>query len=216
MKKVIIFTLSIFWLLTFVNAQHETEMFQLKFGVGTSLFKTVENSELIIGGITFTDVDTITTSSVTIPFNILIGVRDRWSIGPYGRIGNYSLDSTDTDARKDKIYSFGMNTEIYFINSSFINAYIGGGAHFTMLTMYETTSLISSEYKYVGWGPTGNLGVNIFFIPVLGLNLNLGYEGQSLGLNEWFINDNPQSMDNIEVKLKSKGFHISGGLTLMF
>jgi hypothetical protein len=215
MKRQILFIFTLILTLS-VIAQHESDAVQIKVGVGLSNFKTEQTSKISIGSIDFTAVDTVSHSSKTIPFSLMMGIRDPWSMGVYGRIGNYVLDSTDTDSRKDKIYSFGLMTDVYFINNEIINMYLNAGAHFTMLTIYETTALVSNEYKYIGWGPAFNFGMNIFPFPVVGINLNVGYEGQNLNLNEWFINDNPQSMDNIEVKLKGKGLHLGAGLTFMF
>ncbi len=215
MKKQIIFLFSLIVTITVV-AQHETDAVQIKVGGGLSNFKTEQISKITIGSLVITDTVTLSHSSKTIPFSLMMGIRDPWSFGIYGRIGNYVLDSTDTDSRKDKIYSFGLQTDVYFLNNEIINMYLNAGAHFTMMTIYETTSLVSNEFKYIGWGPSFNLGMNIFPFPVVGLNLYGGYEGQNLNLNEWFVNDNPQNMDGLEQTLKAKGWHIGAGLTFMF
>jgi len=215
MKKSIL--ISLLFLLPFiVKAQHETENFQLKLGVGITSFKTITNSKITILGIPVELTDTTSESSKIIPISMLVGVRDWWSLGLYGRIGNFYPDSGGTASRKNPMYSFGFGTELYVINTDIFNLYLGGGAHFTILTVYQTTPLISNEFKYVGWGPTGNFGFNFFPLPVLGLNFNIGYEAHNLKLNEWFINDNPQNMSNIDVMSRAKGLHIGAGLNLMF
>jgi hypothetical protein len=215
MKKSIL--ISLLFLLPFaIQAQHETEKFQLKIGGGISTFKTVTDSKITMAGLSLELTDTTSEHSKTIPISFLVGVRDWWSFGLYGRIGSLYSDSAASSSRKNPMYSFGFGTDLYFINTPVFNMYINGGAHFTILTVYQTTALISNEYKYVGWGPTGSLGFNFFPVPVLGLNFNIGYEGQNLNLNEWYINDTPQVMSNIEIKTRAKGLHIGAGLNLMF
>ena len=191
-------------------------MVQIKLGVGTSMFTTHTTTTVSVGPLSSIYVDTMKTSTQIIPVSLMMGVRDRWSVGAYSRFGNFIIDTLTNQPRNNRTISFGLQTDIYIVNTPVFNMYINGGAHFTMLTVFETYALVSKEYKYVGWGPIGNLGFNVFFIPVVGLNFNIGYEGQQLKLNERFINDNPQSMDIYEQKIKSNGLHISAGLNFMF
>ncbi len=199
-----------------LNAQHELEAYQLKIGFGYSHFKTKTETTITAGPISLTVNDTINTKSTVIPFSFMAGIRDWWSMGLYGRIGQYSIDTAKTSEKGDKIYSFGLNSDIYFVNTPMLNMYINAGSHFTYMTVFEETFFDSWQYRYVGWGPTANIGANIFIIPVLGFNVNIGYEGQFLFLNERLKNGNAQSMDNIRQKMNSNGLHLNAGLNLMF
>lgn len=216
MKNFVLIVFALVLFSRFAYSQHETDLMQIKVGYGMSFFKVEQTTKVTIGGMTIEQKDNYKNHSKIIPFSLQMGLLDRLSFGLYGRVGNYFLDTTDNDSRNDKILSFGLITEAYLINEEKFNIYLNAGAHFTFLTIYETTPIISNEFKYVGYGPIGNIGVNFYPISYLGFNIWGGYEGHFLTLNEWFINGNPQNMNNIEQKRKTSGFHFGAGINITF
>lgn len=216
MKKLTIFALSFFLGLQISLAQHEAEMMQIKVGYGFSFFNVEQTTKITIGNSSIETTNTYKNRSKIIPFSLQMGVLDRVSLGVYGRIGNYFLDTTDSDTRNDKIMSFGLITELYPINEEKFNIFLNAGGHFTFLTIYNTMPFLTNEYKYVGFGPIANAGANFYPLSFLGISLWGGYEGHFLSLNEWFVNGNPQNMNNIEQKRKTTGFHIGAGLNISF
>jgi hypothetical protein len=196
-------------------SQHEAGSVQLRFGAGLSGFDTSSEVNRLFG-ITWNTKDTTGMSSAHIPVYLLFGAANRLSLGAYSRFGYFFVEDKDPGPKNDNIFLIGFTSEFYIVNSPVIHLYLGGGIHYSSVTLYETSPLISLEYKYHGWGPVAHLGVNIHPFNFLGLNVKLGYEGHHLILNKFYINDNPQSKDSFNVSTKANGIHFGAGFNIKF
>jgi len=215
MKKLILFVTSLF-LVTIIFAQHKPGTIQLRFGPAAGLYVTQKTSVLTLGAISFTDIDSSANLTNIIPIEFFIGVDNRLSFGASFSFGNYIEDSLQAQTRQNKIHSFGLTSDFYFVNKARFNMFLNAGFYFTSLKMFDERPLGLHKQTFSGFGPSFKLGSNIMFLEFLGLNIQLGYDGRNLHLREWLFNENQQDLSNLSAKLNSKGIQLGLGLCLAF
>ena len=115
------------------------------------------------------------------------GIAEKFSVGIGLELGTAALTPKDlygsASSTDVSTFKFNLSGRYYILNQDKYNVYAGPSIGY--MSGKDTTSalfgsLSSTSTKYSGLNYGVNLGGNYFFTDVVGLILNVGYEGNSL------------------------------------
>ncbi len=183
MKKVVFAAIAVLGF-TFANAQsnqkgtfHINVMGGIFTGSGSQEYDDVDGT------------DKYTATGSAFGANFQYGIAESFSIGIGLEGGTVVLSPKDYDGTTNfepSLATFKVNFSgrYYFVNAEKFNVYAGPSIGFTTAKNDETYSgfgfSTTQETKYSGLNYGVNVGGNYFFTDMVGIIVNLGYEGNSL------------------------------------
>lgn len=215
MKKVVFAAIAVFGF-TFANAQsHQKGTMQVNV-MGGFLTGSATSEDDAAGSTKFK----YTASGAQFGANFQYGIAQSFSIG-LGLEGG-----TVTLSPKDATYGYNVEPAIntfkvnfsgryYFVNMDKFNVYGGPSIGFTTgkdNTDYGFVVYDDQETKYSGLNYGVNVGGNYFFTDIVGVIVNLGYEGNNLKGTTTYGDGSPEETG----KVNTGGFKAMAGLALKF
>lgn len=144
------------------------------------------------------------------------GIADAFSLGLGLEFGTVVLSPKDFNnfGTEPSLNTFKVMVtgRYYFVNKEKFNVYAGPSVGYT--TAKDDTVYFGfndTETKYNGLNYGVNAGGNYFFTDIVGVIVNLGYEGNSLSFTE-----SEAGFQDVDGKATLGGFKVMAGLALKF
>lgn len=205
MKKLLLF-IPLALSLYIAEAQSEKE-FQIRAGLGWSVYGTESEFTLKTGFGNFTTRETDGAATVHLPLEFRYGFNERINAGLDFKFGSYLYDPDSSDGKSNRFVVAGIGGEYAFIAREKIRWYGGIGINGCSLVLEETDELTDTKtvLTYSGGGFRLNTGLMVFLIGGFGLNFNLGYDAHNFTLRNYEVNGTEIDLDNIEATLRVAG-----------
>jgi hypothetical protein len=143
----------------------------------------------------------------------------KWlSAGLDFRAGSYLEDPDNPETDGNKINMLGLALRLYPVNRDKFAWFIGAnfGRSGLEINRKLTAFNIPAKYTFNSGHLSFETGFNWYFAKNGGLNFGLGYSQHNFLMQEFYLNNSKQNIDNFENRLRTKGVHFNIGLAIQF
>lgn len=199
------------------SAQEKGEwQFRAGFGFAGYKSKSTYTFRTPIGDISETESDGAAT--VHMPLECRYHFTDRFNAGIDFKFGRYLYEPDSAAGKSNRFAVIGFAAEYVFVARDKFRWYGGLGINSCSLILEETDDITDDKttLTYSGGGFRMNTGIMVKLIGGFGLNFNLGYDGHNFRLQNYEINSQDQSLENIEARLRVSGLDGTLGVFYKF
>ncbi|MCZ2277967.1 MAG: porin family protein [Bacteroidia bacterium] len=196
---------------------------QLRAGLGAAVYSTESevSFSFTLAGLPFSIVQKEEDNAVAvhIPLEFRYGLSNRWNLGLDFKFGSYLYDPDSAAGKSNAFMAIGPQLEYNLVNKESFRWYLGLGFNYAILKLEDNMDEVPPmryNRNYSGSGVRINTGIIWFFTTPLGLHFNAAFDSHDFQLNEYRINDDKISLDNLKGSLYIIGADIFAGLVLRF
>lgn len=216
MKKIILLIPFLLTMYT-ADAQRERE-FQIRGGLGWSVYGTLSETIIKTGFGNFSNTTTDNAATLHLPLELRYAFNKRVNAGLDFKFGSYLYEPDSSRGKSNQFVVAGVAFEYSLIARERIRWYGGVGINGCNLVLEETDDLtdVKSTLTYSGAGFRFNTGILVFLFKGFGLNFNLGYDAHNFKLQQFKSDGVEQSLKNFEQTLRVAGLDGSLGAVIRF